>query len=523
MGEKTNTKKKLRFWRKGKKDGGESRIKGASSAPMLDFHVDSPMKSKTKTNAKSRPPRIQEKRRVKTEDGSVSKYRRNGPLEDQTSAPPPPSDDSKPTPEGMRRQSTHRTHPTTPQPQSQAQPSPSYTPKTLPPTPSPPRSTKASPSPSPKWQESDQDKKIKAMARLHSLAKEHAMSEGVIPAALRSLPDEPSVPIIHIRRDQSVIDAVLGINPCVPIETKKVIRTYASSPTSPATIVNLQMLKEGGSKVFSLARDGVVKMMSCAADLQDLKEGNDLCFHDYTKMRKANSLYKDFYDDDVSTDDEGTCTGLSVDGRNSPVSHLESGISTDEVESLGEALGRMDTKLPATAAAAGTGVGGRNELKLKYDDVGMEEHRMPIMRVSSSRRAAEINRRANSLGAQHLQPQPHIASGATSGLTSFRSLTNNRPRDSSGSPGRKLSKADVINANPITSNIPFDERSDVYEYDDVCVPVDLYGSSAFGDGPPGRHLQLGEGNVYMAGSDTSKNFSKTKTDIFVSCGSDRGI
>jgi len=523
MGDKTKTKKKLRFWRKGKKDV-EPRMKDdMMSAPMLNNCGNSPTKSKTRTKPKPKskpPPPTHERSHDTSNDANASKYNRGRPLEYKTPAARP-SPDSKHTQDGMRGQSKNRSHPTTPLPQvPKTRPSSSYTPETLPPTPSPTRTAtrleinNARPSPThtpshnntTKWQESDEDKKIKAMARLHNLAKEHTKSvpKGSIPAALRSIPDEP-LPNIRFPRDQTVIDAVLGINPCVPMETKAVIKTYASSPTSPATVVNLKMIKEGGSKVFSLARDsvrdGVVKMMSCAADLKDLKEDNDLCYNDFSNRKKENPLHTNIYDDEVSTDDEGTFTGLSVkDGRDSPVSHLGHGISTDEVdsaeeESLGEVMERMDMKLPATAEV----------------DVGMREHRMPIMRVSSSRGGAEIKRRANGLGAQHLQPPFHIASGAISGITSFRSLTKNSSRDSSGAPKRDLSKFDVVNANPITSNIPFDERSDVDENDDVYVPLNLYSSSGFEDNSPGRHLQLGEGNVYMAGTGR------------VPCGSDRGI
>lgn len=557
MGEKVKNKSKLRFWGKGKKTKNTGKQDDMSTPMMMEGY--SPMVNKspgpapaTNANTNTGQAKAQRGRSRSTQSNRNMHQHPTYPSEYKSHPATPPDTKNTARAKGMHHDNDFNPHDRTPIPKAARQSSESFTPETLPPTPSPTR-TRTSPggTGSPIWQEADEDKKIKAMARLHNLAKKHTkhIPKESIPCALRSLPDEPDPlqskqqrkPLFQ-GRDQQVIDAVLGINPCVPIETKAAIKKYASKPTSPTKVVNMAMLKEGSSKVFHLAkesvRESVGKLMNCAADLKDLDDGNTLCFSDFTKdgFMKRRSQYRDFYDDDVSSDDEdddaGTFAGLSVkDGRGSPVSRLGNGRSmdlseatsfaseatsfaSDGEESLGQVMNQLH-KNPPDIRAAPPPIHEAEEMS----------HRMPIMRVSSSRRAAEVNRRANSMGAQHLQPVTSSGrgNGATSGFTSLRELTNNKHRDSSGMPLREASKSEQSNANPITSNIPFDERSDVYDDGDVYDPVELYGSSDLGNGsPPGRHLQLAEGNVYVAGSKQMKNMSKSEYHVQRRL-SDRGI
>jgi hypothetical protein len=599
MVEKVKNKSKLRFWGKGKKTKNSGKQVDPMSTPMM-------MESYSPMVNKSPGPAPATKAKTKTNTGQAQRGRINSaqsnmnmnmhqhptyPSENKSHPATPPTTKHTARAKGMHHENENdndndndnafNPHVCTSTPQAARQSSESFTPKTLPPTPSPTRtSTSPGGSGTPIWQESDEERKIKAMARLHNLAKEHTkqIPKESIASALHSLPEEKQQrKSLFQGRDQQVIDAVLGINPCVPIETKAVIKEYASKPTSPTQVVNMAMLKEGSSKVFHLAkesvRESVGKLMSCAADLKDLDDGNTLCFSEFKKdgFMKRTSKYRDFYDnDDESSDNEdddaGTFAGLSVkDGRESPVSRLGKSVDLSETTSfaseaasfasLGEDnLGRDMNQLHKNAPSNRGAPSPIHEMEER-------SHRMPIMRVSSSRRAAEVNRRANSVGVQHLQPttssgrgngansgfaslrespttssargngatsglQPTTTSargnGATSGITSFRELTNNRHRGSRGAPVREAQ----ANANPTTSNIPFDEdeRSDVYDNGDVYDPVDLYGSSALGNGSPGTRLQLqlAEGNVYLAGSNQMKDMLKSEYHVQRRL-SDRGI
>jgi len=550
MGEQVKNRKKLRFWGKGKKTKNTGKQVDMSTPMMMVNKSPAPVpvpapatNANTNTNTNTGQAKAH-RGRSRLTPGNINIHQQQSrttlPSEYKSHPATPP--DAKHT--ARAKDTTGPTH----TPQAARQSSESFTPKTLPPSPTRSRTGTGTGTGTPIWQESDEDKKIKAMARLHNLAREHTkhVPKQSIPNALRSLPDEPD-PLpskqktLFQGRDQQVIDAVLGINPCVPIETKAVIKKYASKPTPPNKVVNMAMLKEGSSKVFLLAKEGVResvgKLMNCAADLKDLDEGNTLCFSDFKKDRfmKRRSHHRDFYDDDDESsddDDAGTFAGLSVkDGRESPVSRLGNGISMDfseatsfaseDEESLGQGVMNVLQKNPPIRTGAPP----------PTHEVEEMTHRMPIMRVSSSRRAAEINRRANSMGAQHLQPSASSGrgngngNGATSGLTSLRELTNTKHRDSSGEPLREASKFEQANANPTTSiTMPFDERSDVYDDGDgdVYDPVELYGSSALGNGSPGRHLQLAEGNVFVAGSKQMKNISKREYQVQRRL-SDRGI
>ena len=447
------------------------------------------------------------------------------------------------------------------------QPSAIFTPKTLPATP-----TSSSPDPDPnspnnnnKWQESDETLKLKAMARLHNLGREHAKHvnkkyppnhTGANTNTSAARAHKASVnanangidsasPNTKQKKDQKIIDAVLGINmdqyACVSPEAKTAISKYASKPTSPSTVVNFQMLKQGSFQVLELAKESMGKLMNCAADLRDLdlnetmngpggggrghghghgdgdqwdeEEHEDDGHGDHKdhhqRHRRGRSLYRD-EDDSYSSEDDGTFAGVSVRGRQSPVSHLNSGLSVDD----GDDDDDHDHDGSQSQSEEETG-GGH----------GMTNANANVNVRGRNREPAKARTQAKPQTQTQTYAHTHPPSdGATVGLTSFRSLREqsasnlskgkrkhqNRKGNNasnsvvSGTPERDPSKYDVMSANPTTTNIPFDERSDIY----VNGPAkELYEYDAYRNGHVvggvGGHvgggvlgLQLAESDMY---------------------------
>ena len=440
------TKSKFRFWRK----KGKKKDEKLSNKSNYDEGIYPLM-----TKAPSSPP--------------VSKQR---PLHPELPSTPPSSSHYQITISPTKKQQIptsqygqeamqknyHKMYTPASKPTMASQSSQNYTPKTLPPTPSP--SKLEHPSSGTKWQEHDEEMKIKSMARLQKLAQEHTkhVQKESIPVPLRSFDDnsimEENQKQQTAPKEQKIIDAVLGINPCVPMETKEVIRDYASKPTSPATVINLDMLKQGSSKVFDFAKTGMGKLMNCASDLQQIHEDN-ACMQQY---RKNMSHARRSQYDDYSSDEEGTFAGMSVRGgrESSPVSRL-GGYSMDESDD--ESLGQVMQKLDLGTAEDGNANLGRG-VTLVEDEI---DERTPMQRVASSRRSAELNRKANKLGAEYLKPKASSTKSEASKVldsTSKNSLSKETP-----------SKYEIYTANPSTSNIPFDEHSAEMDGGNIYEPV----------------------------------------------------
>ena len=451
-----NEKTKHRFWRRNKNTD--------KSVDQTDYDYSSPTKG-PKASAMSRsaaPP-------LKTYNRPSAQFRPSpSPLErkasphqslSNTSTNPP---GSPVTPVQVRHKSSY------------LPPSLNVTPKTAPSSPMTPSVDNTSGNPNNKWQGKGEDKKIKAMARLHNLAKAHTkdlppgsvnmhkhtrkslLDEAEEDEHMNTMPEDIPVPVVHPTRDQIIIDAVLGVNPCVPIDTKAHIKTYASKPTSPHTVVNFAMLVEGSNSLIELAKDSVKGLMSCAADLKDLNEGRgSVCFYDYKggegdgleresgrgRSRRRGSYYDDEEDEEsCSVSEDGDLVGLRVrDRTNSLPSNLSSDTTDTEsgMESLANVMNRLDMEgdYGAAAPAAPTPA--------------------PVKRVAEKKRIVKST---------NLNAPSHAA-----GISSFRMLTNNAsvytpariPESSnnkSSQKDRSLSK--FANANPTTNNtIPFDERS----------------------------------------------------------------
>jgi hypothetical protein len=205
---------------------------------------------------------------------------------------------------------------------------------------------------------------MKAMQRLRDLAQEHSQhmpSQETLPPILRDLSEEGGEEKEKVcpkmGREQKIIDAVLGLHPCVAIETKEVIKQYASKPTSPATVVNLKKIQRGGNHFFDFAKKSMGKLMNCAADLKDLHDADGLCAWEdggiVTQSRRGSRRQQDTCDDDneddISEHDEGTFKGVSIkEGRGSPVSHLGNDNQVnvcdgvDDDESLEDVMGKLN-------------------------------------------------------------------------------------------------------------------------------------------------------------------------------------
>lgn len=400
------------------------------------------------------------------------------------------------------------------------QPSSVFTPKTMPPTPSPTRTNrKGGHTPrSNEWQETDDEIKIKAMARLHNLAREYAKDIPPGSHSIRSSFEREAntanangngnaqnlnrnvknrTTSTKKKQDQKIIDAVLGINQCacVTTETQTAIKTYASKPTSPATVVNLQMIKRGSFQVFNLAKDTMGKFMNCAADLRDLDDGEKMCAWEQNvdeyvvednrsargRSQAGVSRRMLFSQGDDSSEEDGTFAGVSVKGGESTISHLNSGLSNvseetgSQDESLGHVMGRLDmnddARLNAKSSRTSREDTGQRRGRERYRDPVPEYHHDATHGIN-------------------------LGSGATSGLTSFRSLRSGPTRgDNSGSPKPESSSYEVMNADPTTNTlIPFDERSDIYK--SVVDNVSYASSVLSSEAGPGLGLQLAESDVY---------------------------
>ncbi len=429
---------------------------------------------------------------------------------------------------------------------SSSQPSSVFTPKTMPPTPSPtkvhgkgnrglgriPGQPQSSLLDNNKWQEADEEIKIQSMSRLHDLAREHAKNlepgshtirQNMNHASTRTHKNtnnayantntNASTKNLSKKSDQKIMDAVLGINElaCVPQETKTVIQNYASKPTSPSTVVNLQMIKNGSFRVLDLAKESMGKLMNCAADLRDLNDNEELCAwedhkqgyeydeHEHeddsrhmrmrddvrsTELFNANVARRityTNYDDgeDYLVDDDHERRTVKVGGRlHSPISNLtDSERTASRDESLRQVMGRWD----------------RNQ---RYDD-----------NVSSHRRGRERHRHPALDQSTHIYHSEQHGTGATTGLTTFRSLRSGPQRSfhRSGSPQPESTRYELTNADPTTNNIPFDERSDIYRpvADALLTSASVNSSSVVGG--LGLGLQLAESDLYARRADVGND------------------
>ncbi len=522
------TKSSLLFWRKGKKedslvdDGNQNsakmssvskrRHKGKSRAAQMALETGSPpipersgMKDRTKGTTKAKNANDfsgrggkgnKSKGKQHKNAGSTQLNRTGRDYDHQPVTPPSVKNTAKYS--SSDDPSTNRIPLSTIQ-HGYHPPASSFTPKTLPPTPSPDRSKRKTVHGSAggsvrtnssfhshegnKWQDMDEEAKVKAMARLHNLGRKHAKNVTPGSRSLREAFEEQKDTLqehayataevgnskqspkrLH---DQKIIDTVLGVNPCVPIEASKAIKAHASKPTPPTEIVNFEMIKNGSIRALALAKLSVGKLMTCAADLKDLNDNEQVCAWDqndeeYMYTGNENdpiqaSKSRDIVYDNVS-EDEGTYAGISVRRGESPVSHLHSNTS------MGSGVESADGSL--------------------YE--GMDDVMDP---VESVRRDPSIHTAPR----KHTRGRPRhrnedmdsyptdLDTGATTGITSFRTLraqSSKQERSRSGSPQPESSRYEIRSADPTTTtNTPFDETPDIYKQ--------------LGDG-----LQLAESDLY---------------------------
>lgn len=151
-----------------------------------------------------------------------------------------------------------------------------YTPKTEPPSP-----------PSPiKWQADSQDRKIQSIHRLHQLAQQysHENSPMRITSSARNAPavqsadtfDQQFTPT-NKEKNTKLLETVLGVSTaCAPHATKVAIKSYASTPTAPSKVVSLSMIKDGSMKFAEVVKGSVLKFVQCAGDIPLDEDGTPL-------------------------------------------------------------------------------------------------------------------------------------------------------------------------------------------------------------------------------------------------------
>lgn len=143
-----------------------------------------------------------------------------------------------------------------------------YTPRTEPPTP-----------PSPvKWQAETQDRKIQSIYRLQQLAQqynhENSPNRTTSTSTARNTPaiqsadtfDQQFTPTKQ--QNTKLLETVLGVSTaCAPHATKAAIKSYASTPTAPSKVVSMSMIKDGSMKFAEVVKDSVLKFVQCAGDI----------------------------------------------------------------------------------------------------------------------------------------------------------------------------------------------------------------------------------------------------------------
>lgn len=143
-----------------------------------------------------------------------------------------------------------------------------YTPKTEPPTP-----------PSPvKWQAKTHDKKIQSIHRLHQLAQQYNHENSPSRNTSKETRNTPAIQSADTFDQQytpankgqntRLLETVLGVSTaCAPHATKVAIKSYASKPTPPSKVVSMSMIKDGSMKFAEVVKDSVLKFVQCAGDI----------------------------------------------------------------------------------------------------------------------------------------------------------------------------------------------------------------------------------------------------------------
>uniref|UniRef100_A0A7S3PZG0 Uncharacterized protein n=1 Tax=Chaetoceros debilis TaxID=122233 RepID=A0A7S3PZG0_9STRA len=336
-----------------------------------------------------------------------------------------------------------------------------------------------------------------------------------------------STPTKSKKHDQEFIDAILGVSPgCVqiPADTSKAIRNYASKPTSPTTVVNLDILKKGSVRMAHLAKDSFSKLMSCAADLNDLKNESDIK-KDFCYAFENQNYSDDYYDRDYQDDDHspssgsgGTSSSARMRGRSRGKRPPRTGWDVDDDDTYtledgtftGEALNVVDG-----GGKYGTSVSVMTQEEIMFAAAQAEEEEVlenidhlksrlkssanspllktkeeeeniakratqkaiesiqKVMEKATSTNSSPSGSESSELSARRrLQKASAAVAAIGTDLTSFKDLATppsppGRPSPSGGSSSSSGSRKVIVEmevrmANPSTTNIPFDERSDVF-------------------------------------------------------------
>ncbi len=487
VGKNKMKKKGVRFWRRKKKaDDAEDLIETDYAPPTLSrTHVK---KQQSNTSVEDSIDT-----NYKTSQGRIRKYKTVGKHEPQHRQQPHPQqpvvadfdpiedvsykhNDTYKTKKLVGKSSSIRT------PSQKIKISDSFTPKTV-------GSATLTPSPT-KWQEAKKDAKLQHMARLHNLSKAHTgqsppnkkkhrkipnMTPRMIPPLDGNERDDLRGDGIGSANDKKFIDRVLGVSPgCVPTDTATAIKGYASKPTSPTTVVNFAMLKKGSIRVAELAKDSMRQLMTCAADLNDIHQNSeirkDLCYafdqnadfyndgetydeddetyDTYERWQRGRSRNRrQYYQTTVENGDDGTFTGNSLNfEKERGSSHSGSELTQDEEnESLGEIMDRVlkgDQRKSYNEPETEPHIQVQNQVMEQSD-----ESESPIARL---RELSRTSSRASKI---------HKAASQTSGLTSFRDYASMSSSHSSTISPKRVSQRDLAMADPITKDVPFDERT----------------------------------------------------------------
>lgn len=189
-----------------------------------------------------------------------------------------------------------------------------------------PSTKKINPSPT-EWERTNHEKNKICMAKLHSLAREHVSDEAkeqhfsdMKKASVLGTEGKPTSnhqsksdrkrPQQHQsnKLNGRFIEAVLGTSETacgVQNETAQVIKTYASKPTSPASVISMSSLKNGLKGVAQSSMNTLfhcgssLKDVECQSTFQDgfgeLKEDFYHSYKDIQKARNARRRGKAFY------------------------------------------------------------------------------------------------------------------------------------------------------------------------------------------------------------------------------------
>jgi len=228
-----------------------------------------------------------------------------------------------------------------------------------------------------KFHKADFERKAMNIAKLRELAEKHGVQSQSPTTSPSNNPSKNKNPSTTPntsksassstpRSNERIIQAVLGVSDkacssAMKPETKEFIKTYASKPTSPTTVVNFSLIKDSLKDVATMS---INKFMNCASDLNQVECGelleksgindykNDFYYQDrmqnYDAYRKGRGsgrsrdsrFYEEEDDEEYTYDDTNEEDGNEEHGneeysQNDGTSAFENSIINDGTSTLG--------------------------------------------------------------------------------------------------------------------------------------------------------------------------------------------